>query len=183
MHAVLGGSDSCIATHPSDLAVALAAFDAVITLRGPDGERTVLATDFHLLPGTTPHLEHDLKPGELIASVLLPDAPHAKHSAYLKVRDRASFEFALAAAAVALDVGGGLIRSSRVALGGVGTKPWRSREAEAVLNSKPPSTEVFRQAADAAMVDAVAREQNGFKIELAKRTLVRALEDLTGGAA
>src|SRR5436309_3173135 len=114
MHAVLGTSDACIATHPSDLAVSLAAMDAVIAVRGPKGERKINATDFHLLPGHTPHLEHDLQPGELITSVFVPDAPHARHSAYLKVRDRASFEFALASAAVGLDLDGGTIRAARV---------------------------------------------------------------------
>src|SRR5436309_15824734 len=113
--------------HMSDFAVAEAALDGVLTLRGPNGERKVNATDFHLLPGNTPHLEHDLKHGELITSLFLPDAPHAVRSSYLKVRDRTEYEFALASAAVGLDLAGGTIRSARVALGGVGTKPWRAR--------------------------------------------------------
>ena len=183
LHAILGTSDACIATHPSDLAVAVAALDAVLTLRGPAGERQVAATDFHLLPGRTPHVEHDLKHGELIVSVFLPDAPHARRSAYLKIRDRAAFEFALAAAAVGLDMDGGTIRSARIALGGVGTKPWRSRDAERALVGKAATPDTFRAAADAALAGAVPREQNAFKIELAKRTLVRALTDLAGGAA
>ena len=182
-HAILGGSDACIATHPSDLAVALAALDAVITLHGPNGERPVKATDFHLLPGNTPHLEHDLKHGELITSVFVPDAPHAQRSAYLKVRDRASFEFAIVSAAVGLDLAGGTIRGARVALGGVSTKPWRSHEAEAALTGKPANEATFRAAAEAALADAKPRTMNRFKIELAKRTLVRALTDLAGGAA
>jgi xanthine dehydrogenase YagS FAD-binding subunit len=183
LHAVLGGSEHCIATHPSDLAVAVAALDGVITLRGPNGERKVRATEFHLLPGNTPQLEHDLKHGELIVSVFIPDAPHARRSAYLKVRDRASYEFALASAAVGLDLDGNMIRSARIALGGVGTKPWRSKLAEAALVGKRATTEVFRAAADAELQQARGYGQNDFKILLAKRTLVRALEDLAGGAA
>ena len=183
MHAVLGTSEACIATHPSDFAVALAALDGVLTIRGASGERQVAATDFHLLPGRTPHLEHDLKAGELITSIHLPDAPHARRSAYVKVRDRASYEFALASAAVALDVAGGVIRSARVALGGVGTKPWRSREAEAALAGNPSAEATFRSAAEAAFRGARGSGQNDFKIELGKRTLVRALSDLAGGAA
>lgn len=183
LHAVLGTSPSCIATHPSDLAVALAALDGVITLRGCDGDRKVLATDFHLLPGDTPNIEHALRHGEVITSVFVPDAAHAKHSSYLKVRDRSEFEFALTSAAVGLEIAGGMIRNVRVALGGVGTKPWRSREAERALSGKSPSEETFRAAAEAALEGAAPREQNRFKIELAKRTLVRSLTDLAGGAA
>src|SRR5207237_7876211 len=115
------------------LAVPVAALDAMLTLRGPNGERTVNAPDFHLPPGNTPHIEHDLKHGELITSLFLPDAPHAKHSAYLKIRDRAAYEFALTSAAVGLDTSGSTIRTARVAFGGVGTKPWRARFAEAAL--------------------------------------------------
>ncbi|HXI11812.1 MAG TPA: xanthine dehydrogenase family protein subunit M [Thermoanaerobaculia bacterium] len=183
MHAILGTSDACIATHPSDFAVALAALDGMLTIRSGKGEREVAATDFHLLPGATPHLEHDLKAGELITSIYIPDALHARRSAYLKVRDRASYEFALTSAAVGLDLAGGVIRSARVALGGVGTKPWRSREAEAALAGKSADEAVFRSAAEAALRTAKGYEQNSFKIELAKRTLVRALTDLAGGAA
>lgn len=183
MLAVLGTSPACIATHPSDLAVALAAFDAVFVLRGPAGEREVPATEFHLLPGNTPHIEHDLKHGELITSVFVPFAPHARRSSYLKVRDRASYEFALASAAVGLDLDGRTIRSARVALGGVATKPWRSKAAEEVLRGKAVSGELFRAAAEEAMKGAVPHENNGYKIELAKRTLVRALADLVNGGA
>jgi len=177
-HAVLGGSPSCIATHPSDFSVAFAALDGVITLRGPNGERQVKATDFHLLPGNTPHLEHDLEPGELIASLFIPDTPHARRSAYLKVRDRSSYEFAVSSAAVGLDLDGNTIRSARVAFGGIGTKPWRSHEAEAALTGKAATTANFRDAAEVALKGAKDWGQNGFKIELAKRTLVRALENL-----
>jgi xanthine dehydrogenase YagS FAD-binding subunit len=183
LHAVLGTSPSCIATHPSDLAVALAALDAIITLRGAKGERQVPAVVFHLLPGDTPHVEHDLHPDELIMSVYVPDAAYARRSSYLKVRDRSEYEFALASAAVGLDLDGNTIRAARVALGGVGTKPWRSREAESALAGKPATEPTFRAAADAALTEAKAQEQNGFKIELAKRTLIRALTDLAGGAA
>jgi xanthine dehydrogenase YagS FAD-binding subunit len=183
MHAVLGISDDCIATHPSDLAVALSAMDAVITVRGPHGERKINAADFHLLPRHTPHLEHDLQHGELITSVFVPDAPHTRHSAYLKVRDRASFEFALASAAVGVELVDGRIRNVRVALGGIATKPWRARAAEASLVGKRPSPDVFRAAAEAELTEAKSHGGNDYKIELAKRTLVRALGDLTGGAA
>jgi xanthine dehydrogenase YagS FAD-binding subunit len=183
LHAVLGTSEHCIATHPSDFAVAVAALDGVIALRGPNGERHINAVDFHLLPGSTPHIEHALKHDELITSVFIPDAPHARRSVYLKVRDRASYEFALAAAAVGLDVAGGVIRSARVALGGVGTKPWRARAAESALTGQQATVDVFRRAADAEMNSARGHGGNDFKIELAKRTLVRALTDLAGGAA
>jgi len=182
-HAVLGGSEHCIATHASDFAVPVAALDGVLTLRGPDGERHVKAVDFHLLPGATPHIEHDLKHGELIVSLFLPDAAHAAHSSYLKVRDRSEYDFALASAAVGLDINSGVIRSSRIALGGVGTKPWRARFAEAALAGKAPTTDNFRAAAEAEMKSARGHGRNNFKIELAKRTLVRALGDLAGGAA
>ena len=181
--AVLGTSEHCIAAHRSDFAVAFAALDGVLTLRGPSGERHVKAVDFHLLPGSTPQLEHDLKHGELIVSLFVPDAPHAVHSAYLKVRDRSEYEFALASAAVGLDINGGVIRSARIALGGVGTKPWRARFAEAALAGKAPTTENFRAAAEAEMKSARGHGRNNFKIELAKRTLVRAFSDLAGGAA
>jgi xanthine dehydrogenase YagS FAD-binding subunit len=183
MHAVLGGSDSCIATHPSDLAVAAAALDAVLTIHGSGGTRHVPAADFHLLPRATPHLEHDLKHGELITSIFIPDAAHAKNSAYLKIRDRSAYEFALASAAVGLDLNEDTIRGARIALGGIATKPWRARFAEAALVGQRASRELFRAAAEAEMKSAVPHTQNAFKIELAKRTLVRALTDLAGGAA
>jgi xanthine dehydrogenase YagS FAD-binding subunit len=183
LHAVLGVSDACIATHPSDLAVAVAALDGVLTLHGPKGDRRVNATDFHLLPGSTPDIEHDLKHGEMITSLFIPDAPHAKRSSYLKIRDRAAYEFALTSAAVGLDLDGSTIRSARVAFGGVGTKPWRAKAAEAALVGKNATADVFRAAAEAEMKSAVAHRQNGFKIELMQRTLVRALSDLAGGVA
>jgi xanthine dehydrogenase YagS FAD-binding subunit len=175
MHAVLGGSDRCIATHPSDMCVALAALDAVVVLRGRDGERRVAVTDFHLLPGDHPERESVVQPGDLITAVEIPPLPFARRSTYLKVRDRASYAFALASAAVALDVDGGVIREARLALGGVATKPWRAREAERVLAGRRADAAAFRKAAEAAMEGAVARTHNAFKIELAKRTIVRAL--------
>ena len=183
LQAVLGTSEHCIAVHQSDLAVAVAALDGVLTLHGPAGERRVNATDFHLLPGNSPQIEHDLKHGELIVSLFLPDAPHAARSAYLKVRDRTEYEFALASAAVGLDLSGATIHAARVALGGVGTKPWRARKAEAMLTGKAPTADVFRAAADAEMAEAKGYGMNDYKIELARRTLVRALGDLAGGAA
>lgn len=181
--AVLGTSEHCIAAHRSDFAVAFAALDGVLTLHGPNGERHVKAVDFHLLPGSTPQLEHDLKHGELIVSLFVPDAPHAARSSYLKVRDRSEYEFALASAAVGLDIANGVIRSARVALGGVGTKPWRAKLAEEALAGKAPTKENFRMAAEAEMKQAKGHGRNNFKIELAQRTLVRALSDLAGGAA
>ena len=141
------------------------------------------ATDFHLLPGDTPQREHDLRAGELITSIFVPDAAHAKRSSYLKVRDRASYEFALTSAAVGLDLDNGVIRSARVALGGVGTKPWRAFEAEKALTGQRATESVFRAAAEAELHNAKPHEHNAFKVELAKRTLVRALTDLAGGAA
>jgi len=183
MHAILGTSASCIATHPSDFAVALAALDGVVHVRGPKGPREIPAVDFHLVPGDTPNREHALAHDEIITSVFVPSAAHAARSHYLKVRDRASYEFALTSAAVGLDLDGSTIRSARVALGGVGTKPWRSREAEKVLTGKSVSDALFREAAEAALRDAKPQRQNGFKVELAKRTIVRALQVVSGGAA
>jgi xanthine dehydrogenase YagS FAD-binding subunit len=179
-HAVLGGGDHCIATHPSDLAVALAALDATVHVRhAGSAERSIPFTEFHLLPDAHPERETVLRPGDVIAAIEIPAVPYAKRSLYLKVRDRASFAFALAAAAVALDLNGGNIRQARVALGGVGTKPWRSHEAERALAGKPANATTFRAAADAAMAGARPYKDNAFKVELAKRTLVRALTELS----
>ncbi|MDO7848330.1 xanthine dehydrogenase family protein subunit M [Hymenobacter sp. M29] len=178
--AILGGSKDCIATHPGDLGVALAALDAVLLLENAKGkQRRVPLVDFHVVPGSTPQRETVLEPGELIVSVTIPAAAHAKKSMYLKVRDRASYAFALASAAVGLDVQGGQIRSARVALGGVGTKPWRSLAAEKILTGAPATEATFRAAAAAAVRDAQPREQNRFKVELAQNTLVRALLELS----
>jgi xanthine dehydrogenase YagS FAD-binding subunit len=174
-HAILGTSNSCIATHPSDMSVALVALDARVQVHGPYGQRVIPATELHRLPGDTPELETTLQQGELITAGDIPALPFAKRSFYLKVRDRASFAFALASAAVALDLEQGTVRDARVALGGVGTKPWRSREAEGVLRGQRAGIETYRAAAEAALAKAVPRKHNAFKIELAKRTLVRAL--------
>ena len=175
-HAVLGTSTMCIATNPSDMNVAMAALDATVHVHGPKGERDIAFVDFHTLPGEHPEIESVLQPGELITYVTLPAVAGKQH--YLKVRDRASFAFALASAAVVLDVQGGSIKSARVALGGVGTKPWRSKEAEGVLVGQAPSPAVFAKAADAAMAGAHGQPTNAFKIELAKRTIVRALAEV-----
>ena len=173
--AVLGTSDQCIASNPSDMNVALTALEAVIVIRGVRGERKVPIGDFFLLPGDTPDRETVMMPGDLITHVLLPPPRAGARSHYLKLRDRASYEFALASAAVVLESEGGAIRHARVALGGVGTRPWRSAEAEAALIGKPATRAAFAAAAEAAMRDARPQSQNGFKIELAKRCLASAL--------
>jgi xanthine dehydrogenase YagS FAD-binding subunit len=177
--AILGTSEQCIATNPSDMNVALAALEATIHIRGTKGERTVPIGDFHLLPGNTPQRETVLEPGDLITHVTLPPPPLGSRSLYLKLRDRASFEFALASAAVVVTTDGGTMTRARVALGGVGTKPWRSPEAEAELTGEPATQTVFQKAADAALRDSKPQSQNGFKVELAKRCLVHALKLVT----
>ncbi|HEY2376765.1 MAG TPA: xanthine dehydrogenase family protein subunit M [Gemmatimonadaceae bacterium] len=180
MHAVLGTSDSCIATHPSDMAVALVALDARVRILGPGGERIMRLSELYRLPGQHPERETTLEAGDLIMAVEIPPLRFASHSLYLKVRDRASFAFALASAAVALDVVEGTVREARVALGGVGTRPWRSPEAEQALRGQPANVTSYRCAADAALAGALPRTHNAFKIELARRTLVRALLRLEG---
>jgi xanthine dehydrogenase YagS FAD-binding subunit len=175
-HAVLGTSDHCIATHPSDMCVAMAALEALIHVEGPKGKRTIPFADFHKLPGDTPHIENALEPGELVTYVDLPKPVEGGHSVYLKLRDRASYEFALASAAVVTRVEEGHIRYVRVAMGGVGTKPWRSHEAEASLMGKSANAANFKAAAEAALSKAKPRTDNGFKVELAKRCLVRSLK-------
>jgi xanthine dehydrogenase YagS FAD-binding subunit len=175
-HAILGTSDHCIATHPSDMCVAMAALDATILVEGAKGKRTIPFADFHKLPGDTPHIENALEPGELITYVDLPKPVAGAKSVYLKLRDRASYEFALASAAVVARVEGGHIQYIRVAMGGVGTKPWRSHEAEAALMGKAVDAAHFRSAAEAALKDAKPRTDNAFKVELAKRCLVRTLK-------
>ena len=172
---MLGTSEHCIATHPSDLCVALAAVDATVRVVGSKGGRAVPFGEFHVLPDERPERETALEPGELIVAVDLPPLPFARRSVYVKVRDRASYAFALASAAVALDLSGGVIRQARVALGGIATRPWRAHEAELLLEEREASVEMYRQAADAALASAIPRRHNAFKIELARRTLVRAL--------
>ena len=182
--AVLGTSGQCIATHPGDMAVALAAIGARVGLHGPEGDRVVAFTGFNLEPGSTPDRETVMLPGEVILFVDLPDLPFGRRSTYRKVRDRASYEFALFSCAVALDLDeGGAVREVRVALGGVGTKPWRAWEAEASLRGRQPDEAAFCQAAEAAMAGTVPRSHNGFKVELAKRVLVRTLAELMELAA
>ncbi|THF69576.1 xanthine dehydrogenase family protein subunit M [Deinococcus sp. Arct2-2] len=183
MLAILGTSENCIATNAGDMAVSMSALDAVVRIRGPKGDRTVNLVDFYVVPGSTPNIETVLQHGELILAIDLPAAPHAARSHYLKVRDRASYEFAVTSAAVGLDVQGSTIRSARVALGGVGTKPWRSKEAEAALVGRPATEATFVAAAQIALSGAKPRSQNAFKIPLAQRTLVKALRTLAGGGS
>lgn len=175
-HAVLGTSPQCIATHPSDLAVALVAFDAVVHVIGPDGSRAIAVDDFYLLPGDAPQREHPLGRGELIVAVDLPGEVIAARSTYVKVRDRQSYEFALVSVAAALTVSGGVVQDVRLALGGVGTKPWRARIAEAELVGAPATRESYERAAVAEMSGAEVREHNAFKVPLAQRTIARVLE-------
>jgi xanthine dehydrogenase YagS FAD-binding subunit len=181
MHAILGASDSCVAVHPSDMCVALAALDATVRVRGPNGERTILFGDFHRLPGDTPQLDTNLKPDELIVAIDLPPSPYAAHSSYLKIRDRASYDFALISVAAALEMDNGRIRSARIALGGVAHKPWRAESAERSLAGQTRSRASFEAAANEALRDATPLRENGFKIEMAKRSIMRALGSAAGG--
>jgi xanthine dehydrogenase YagS FAD-binding subunit len=179
MHAILGASDACIATHPSDMAVAMTALEARIELLDADESvRRVAITDFYRLPGDAPHIETALRPGEMITSVVLPPPPPGRQL-YRKVRDRASYEFALVSVAVVVAADHGTIDEARVAFGGVALKPWRSVEAEAALTGRPATMATYRAAAEAAMRDAVGHGHNDFKIELAKRTLCRTLAQAT----
>ncbi|WP_029048878.1 xanthine dehydrogenase family protein subunit M [Cupriavidus sp. amp6] len=175
-NAILGVSDHCSATHPSDLAVALVALDAVVHVRGPHGARHFAVEDLYLLPGTTPHLEHTLRPGELIVEVRIPPLAYARTARYLKVRDRASYEFALVSAAAAYEVRDGAIQAARLACGGVGTRPWRMRAAELALQGKPPTRASFEAAALATIAGATPLPGNRYKVALLQRTVVRALE-------
>lgn len=178
MNAILGTSAHCVATHPSDLAVALVALDATVSVASMSGERTIDLEHFYALPGETPHIENALRPGELIVRVAVPSGAHAVHSAYLKVRDRQSYEFALVSAAVALVTERGLVREARVAVGGVATQPWRLRDVEKALVGTAPNRESFAAAARLATGGAEPLAQNAFKVELLPRTIVRALESL-----
>jgi len=181
MLAILGTSDYCIATNPSDMCVAMAALEATIHVEGPKGSREIAFGDFHLLPEDTPHRETVLEPGDLITHVTLPPPISGSKQFYLKLRDRASYEFALASSAVVINVAGGIVTYARVALGGVGTKPWRSYEAENELTGKPANAASFRGAAEAALQGAKPQSENGFKIELAKRCLAHALQMAANG--
>src|SRR5215217_1305912 len=181
-NAVLGTSERCIAAHASDLAVALVALDAALEIRGPGGQRSVPLIDFHRVPGDTPHIETVLEPGEVIAAITVPASPAARRSHYLKVRDRASFEFAVVSAAVALEMDGARIQQARVALGGVGTTPWRVPQVETALAGASLDPTALRSAAVLAAQGAQGRGHNDFKIALMQRAIVRAVET-TGGRA
>jgi xanthine dehydrogenase YagS FAD-binding subunit len=183
MHAILSGTDSCIATHPSDMCVALAALDATVHVQGAAGKRTIPMNDFHCLPGDTPHVETILGSDELITAIHLPPLAFAKHSRYRKVRDRASYAFALVSVAAAMEIDDGAIRNTRLALGGVAHKPWRAWKAEKVMIGAKATRETFERAAEAELSDARGCGYNDFKIELAKRTMVGVLMELaeTGG--
>ncbi|MDX3638565.1 xanthine dehydrogenase family protein subunit M [Streptomyces sp. MB09-02B] len=180
-HAILGTSDDCVATHPSDAAVGFAALEATVVLLGPDGERTVPFADFLLKPGRTPNREQALRRGELITAVELPPLPRPLRSGYLKVRDRQSYEFALTSAAVALHIGGGVIRVAKVAAGGVGTVPWKLRAVERELIGRRPSEALWTRAAERAADGARPLRHNRFKVELLKRTVERQLRVVGGG--
>ncbi len=176
-HAILGASEHCVATHPSDMCVAMAALQAVVHIAGPQGTRTVAFADFHRLPGDTPERDNVLAADELITAIELPAAGFAQHSHYLKIRDRESYAFALVSVAAALAIDGHVISQARIALGGVAHKPWRVSDAEAVLVGKPPTPANFRLAADLLLDGAVGLGRNNFKVELARRAVVRALSD------
>lgn len=177
IHAILGQSPQCIAVHPSDMCVALAALDAVIQVKGPQGERSIKMTEFHRLPGDTPQIETNLQSGELITAIDLPDIPYAKHSHYLKIRDRHSYAFALVSVAAVLDAEeDSTIHHIRIALGGVAHKPWRATRAERALTGEKADEKTLRSAAEEELADARGYEHNTFKIELAKRAIVRAVQ-------
>jgi xanthine dehydrogenase YagS FAD-binding subunit len=179
-HAILGGSDHCIATHPSDLAVALMALDATVHVLGPGGDRTIPIADFYLLPGATPERENALRPEELITRVDVPRASVAAQSRYLKLRDRASFEFAVVSVAAALQMNGRTVRDVRLAFGGVGTRPWRDPRVEAALQGRELTAQTVADAGRLLVRDAVSHEGNRFKIELVQRVLVSILSELGG---
>ncbi len=175
-HAILGTSDQCVATHPSDVAVAFVALDATVRVRGPQGERSFPVEDLFRLPGDTPHLEHTLLPGELIVEIRVPGGPHSRRARYLKVRDRASYEFALVSAAVAIDIDRGIVRGARIACGGVGTRPWRMRHCERALVGRSAGREAYQAAALLARDGGRPLQHNHFKLDLLPHTIVRALE-------
>ncbi len=180
MHAILGGSEHCIATHPSDMCVALVALDATVQTRGPGGERSIPINDFYLTPDDHPERETVLERGELIVAIDLPTTTFATKSCYVKVRDRSSYAFALTSVAAAFDIQDGLIQNARVALGGVATKPWRAIEAEQALLGEQPGEQIYLEAAVAAVRDAKTRQYNDFKVELVQRTIMRTLRVVGG---
>jgi xanthine dehydrogenase YagS FAD-binding subunit len=175
IHAILGASEQCVATNPSDMSVALAALDAIVRVRGARGERAIPIAEFHRLPGDAPQRDTTLAPGELIVAVDLPPSPYAAHAHYLKLRDRASYAFALVSVAAALELRNGAVHSCRIALGGVAHKPWRAERAESLLVGKPLDEMTLKDAAAAALQGAKPLEHNGFKVALAQRAIVRAL--------
>jgi len=181
-HAILGASPACVATHPSDMCVALAALGATVRVEGSGGAREIPIVDFHCLPGETPHIETVLRPGELITAVGLPPLPFARNSTYRKVRDRASYAFALVSVAAALQMDGGRIADVRIAFGGIAHKPWRASRAEAALRNGPATEQAFQAAATAELADAKPLRENGFKVELATRALIAVLGHLAGAA-
>lgn len=184
IHAILGASPACVATHPSDMAVAMAALDAVVYIQGATGARAVPLVEFHRLPGGRPDIETVLEPGELITAIVLPALPMAARSTYRKVRDRSSYAFALVSVAAALDVAeDGTVRDVRLALGGVAHKPWRALAAERALRGQPATEASFRTAAEAELADAAPLHHNAFKVELARRTIAATLAELAGDAA
>lgn len=183
IHAILGASPSCVATHPSDMCVALAVLDAQVRIAGPNGERTLALVDLHRLPGDQPERDTELQAGELIVSVALPAQAISAHSTYRKVRDRASYAFALVSVGAAIELENGTIKDVRIALGGVAHKPWRAFKAEAALRGQAPTEANVRAAAELELADAAPLRDNGFKIELAKRAIVATLAELSGEQA
>jgi len=181
IHAIFGTSPHCIATHPSDMCVALAALEATVQVSGPEGERSIPFAEFHRLPGESPEKDTNLKPGEIIVAVDLPDRDFARHYTYLKLRDRLSYAFALVSVAAALELDGDTVKTARLALGGVAHKPWRNAEAEALLQGKPATRESFGQVADLIVAEAKPQGGNAFKVELARRAIVRGLEQAAAG--
>jgi xanthine dehydrogenase YagS FAD-binding subunit len=181
MHAILGASEACIATHPSDMCVALAVLEAKVHVTGPSGERVIALADFHRLPGNTPQVDTNLHPDEIITAVELPAQCFAANYTYLKIRDRLSYAFALVSVAVGLEIEGEIIKEARFALGGVAHKPWRDQAAEAVLCGQAASADNFNRAADLLLRDAKGFAHNAFKIELARRAIVRALTQAARG--
>jgi xanthine dehydrogenase YagS FAD-binding subunit len=181
IHAILGASDQCIATHPSDMCVALAALEAKVQVTGPDGDRTIAFADYHRLPGDEPQRDTTLRAGELVTSIDLPDEDFSTHYTYLKLRDRLSYAFALVSVAVAMRIDGGSVVEARIALGGVAHKPWRVPTAEALLKGKRPDGQILADVADAILLGAKGQGANNFKIDLARRAIVRALAQAAAG--
>ncbi len=181
IHAIFGTSEHCIATHPSDMCVALAALEATVNVAGPDGDRSIAFDDYHRLPGDAPEKDNTLKPGEIVVSIDLPARDYGQHHTYLKLRDRLSYAFALVSVAAALELDGQTIKTARLALGGVAHKPWRNKQAEALLEGKPANRESFAEAADLIVREAQPQSTNGFKVELARRAIVRGLEQAAAG--